>query len=183
MASLKHLAYVFDAFIYYIRRGLPVEMGGGVVSSANSVGAAVVYAQHPDQPLIDVTMDFGGSSASNLTVPLSIVDLFPSMEDQGGQPSSEVAQPSLGGGRASGFFKRSNSTLFLGCPPPDPFSAPFHEALPLAGRPHLLTPNARRETLFGVPRPSSGEEASKLIGALPAQMSLTKRTVGGGVSS
>lgn len=50
------------------------------------------------------------------------------------------------------FFQRSESTLCLGCPPPDPFSAPMNEALPLADQPHLLQPNACREDLFGIPK-------------------------------
>lgn len=52
------------------------------------------------------------------------------------------------GGRHS-FFQRSESTLCLGCPPPDPFASPISEALPLADQPHLLHPNASREDLFG----------------------------------
>lgn len=50
------------------------------------------------------------------------------------------------------FFQRSDSTLCLGCPPPDPFNAPISESLPLADQPHLLQPNARREDLFGIPK-------------------------------
>lgn len=34
----------------------------------------------------------------------------------------------------------------------DVFSSPLQEALPLADKPHLLQPNARREELFGIPR-------------------------------
>lgn len=49
-------------------------------------------------------------------------------------------------------FQRSESTLCLGCPPPDPFETPMSEALPLADQPHLLQPNARREDLFGIPK-------------------------------
>lgn len=50
------------------------------------------------------------------------------------------------------YFQRSESTLCLGCPPPDPFETPMSEALPLADQPHLLQPNARREDLFGIPK-------------------------------
>jgi hypothetical protein len=55
-------------------------------------------------------------------------------------------------GRRHRFFQRSESTLCLGCPPPDPFATPMAEALPLADQPQLLTPTARREDLFGIPR-------------------------------
>lgn len=58
-------------------------------------------------------------------------------------------------------MQRSESTLCLGAPPPDPFETPMAEALPLADQPHLLQPNARREDLFGIPKqpitlPNSG---------------------------
>lgn len=66
-------------------------------------------------------------------------------------------------GRRHTFFQRSESTLCLGCPPPDPFNTPMCESLPLADQPHLLQPNARREDLFGIPKqpitiPSNGSE-------------------------
>lgn len=66
-------------------------------------------------------------------------------------------------GRRQSFFQRSESTLCLGCPPPDPFNTPMSESLPLADQPHLLQPNARREDLFGIPKqpitiPPSGVE-------------------------
>ena len=55
-------------------------------------------------------------------------------------------------GRKHPFFRRSESTLCLGCPQPDPFAVTMVEALPLADQPHLLQPTARREELFGAPR-------------------------------
>merc|ERR1719244_385063 len=51
--------------------------------------------------------------------------------------------------RRHSYFQRSESTIFLGCPLPDPFHTPLTEALPLADQPHLLQPNARKEDLFG----------------------------------
>lgn len=50
---------------------------------------------------------------------------------------------------AISFFVRTDSTTVLGCTPPDPYSAPVEEALPLACQPHLLNPAARREQMFG----------------------------------
>jgi len=75
-------------------------------------------------------------------------------------------------GRKHPFFQRSNSTLCLGCAPPDPFELPLAQALPLADQPHLLQPNARREELFGIPKqpitvPSTGEFGSLLLAAVP----------------
>lgn len=77
--------------------------------------------------------------------------------------NSAAALPTTGSGkgRKHSFFQRSESTLCLGAPPPDPFESPMSEALPLADQPHLLQPNARREDLFGIPKqpitlPNSG---------------------------
>lgn len=69
-------------------------------------------------------------------------------------PSSSQCQLQSPGskGRKHPFFQRSESTLCLGCPPPDPFETAMSEALPLADQPQLLQPNARREDLFGIPR-------------------------------
>ena len=50
-------------------------------------------------------------------------------------------------GKKHSFFQRSESTLCLGCPPPDPFQTPMHEALPLADQPQLLQPNARQDAI------------------------------------
>jgi E3 ubiquitin-protein ligase EDD1 len=55
-------------------------------------------------------------------------------------------------GRRHAFFQRSDSTLCLGCPPPDPFETPMTQAMPLADQPHLLQPNARKEDMFGSPK-------------------------------
>lgn len=57
-----------------------------------------------------------------------------------------------GKGRKHSFFQRSDSTLFLGCPPPDPFNTSLAESLLLADQPHLLQPTSRKEDLFGIPR-------------------------------
>ena len=69
-------------------------------------------------------------------------------ESVGGEEEAAVRQ----GTRKHPFFRRSESTLCLGCPQPDPFALPMIEALPLADQPHLLQPYARREELFGAPR-------------------------------
>ena len=47
------------------------------------------------------------------------------------------------------YLQRCQSTLCLGSTAPDVFCIPLQEALPLAERPHLLQPNARREDLWG----------------------------------
>lgn len=56
--------------------------------------------------------------------------------------------------KKNNFFKRSDSTLSLGCCAPDPFSMPLEQALPLADKPHLLQTNSKREDLFSnIPLP------------------------------
>lgn len=136
VASLKHLAYVFDSFIYYVRRGL------------------IAHPSHEEDSFVELglaSQDIGKSEVMTA--------------EANKDPASRVSR----------FFRRSNSTLFLGCPPPDPISAPFHEALPLASKPHLLKPSARREQLFGVPRPSNTAQAEEMIESLPSQLSLSSR--------
>ena len=95
-------------------------------------------------------------------------------------------------GRKHPFFHRSDSTTFLGCPPPDPFQTPLVQALPLADQPHLLQPNTRREVLFGmicqtvVPIRSAKDikTAQKMSGSrkqfekLPIRMTLSERRPG-----
>lgn len=86
-----------------------------------------------------------------------------------------------GKGRKHSFFQRSESTLCLGAPPPDPFESPMSEALPLADQPHLLQPNARREDLFGIPKqpitlPNSGSGSYNPLEMLPTRLGLSVRT-------
>ena len=87
-------------------------------------------------------------------------------------------------GRKHPFFRRSESTLCLGCPQPDPFAVPMVEALPLADQPHLLQPTARREELFGAPRqpitvqPSEGNPPGTVnpLEVIPTRLGLSTRT-------
>lgn len=122
VSSQKHIAYIFDAMMYYMRRGV----------------SETVKRDFNERS--DIMADF---------------------------------QASLG--KKHKFFRRSSSTLYLGCPRPDPFLVPYHEALPLASRPQLLTPTARKEELFGIPRPSNPTEAELFFESLPIQMSLVKK--------
>merc|ERR1719228_3158007 len=97
------------------------------------------------------------------------------MDDDTNQSNSQTG---AGRGRKHGFFQRSESTLCLGCPPPDPFTTSMSEALPLADQPQLLTPTARREDLFGIPRQQvdSGEgSSSSTLNVLPTRLGLSTR--------
>lgn len=114
VSSQKHIAYIFDALMYFMRRGLN-EMIRSDKFDPNNLG------------------------------------------------------------KKHSFFRRTRSTLYLGCPRPDPFLVPYHEALPLANKPQLLTPSARKEQMFGIPRPSTLEEAESWFDSLPMQMGLIKK--------
>ncbi|XP_065677761.1 E3 ubiquitin-protein ligase UBR5 isoform X1 [Hydra vulgaris] len=124
ITALQHLAYVLDAFIYYLRSNtvssseviLPAEFSLTESKSTNESKTTKTSGEDDESDETD-TDDFGNeidTKASNHR-----------------------------------FFKRSDSTLVLGYEPADSF-APLKEALPLADRPHLLTPSGRRDQFFGV---------------------------------
>jgi len=136
ITSLKHVAYVLDALIYYMRSG-----GGSDVDSMHDAAndaASVQSWQDPDDNLNDETDE-------------DAVNQSETVETDSLDGESDVGT-GLRSGRRHPFFQRSDSTIFLGCNPPDPFQVPLVEALPLADQPHLLHPYARKEELFGMPR-------------------------------
>ncbi|XP_026726187.1 E3 ubiquitin-protein ligase UBR5 isoform X6 [Trichoplusia ni] len=149
VAALKHVAYVLDALVYYMRAAQPQPH----------------HHQHlwtPDENENeegDEEMVVGGGAAAE--------------SDSEGEGAR---------GRAHAFFQRSDSTLCLGCPPPDPFNMTLQDALPLADQPQLLQPNARREELFGMPRqpvtvPASGDAPPGVNNPLevPRRLGLSSR--------
>lgn len=152
VASLKHVAYVFDAFICFIRSGneevfspkatlegiIRDEWRSVVESSDNEV----------DEP------DDDASLVSNLTDPSAMAADDDSSINFSGLISGN-SSTTTSRGKKQTFFQRSESTLYLGCPAPDPFADPLSEALPLADQPHILTSSSRREELFGIPRCSA----------------------------
>ncbi|UYV60139.1 UBR5 [Cordylochernes scorpioides] len=179
VSSLKHIAYVFDALIYYMRSGL------------DGSDAEVVRDGLASNPWLE---QVSGRPCGLLSWPTPQRAQEENENDENEEDVS-VAQPmdtdsadedshlTSSKGRKHPFFQRSDSTLFLGCPPPDPFSTPLAEALPLAEQPHLLQPNARREDLFGIPRqpvvtPSYGSTSnySNFFDVLPTRMGLSLRT-------
>lgn len=133
VTALRHIAYVLDGIIFYMRAGKESDVDKSDIN---------IWAD------LDENENDDGED-----------------EPLDGDDLSDSAMYMLGSqqGRRHSFFQRSESTLCLGCPPPDPFNTPMCESLPLADQPHLLQPNARREDLFGIPKqpitiPSNGSE-------------------------
>merc|ERR1719357_1849320 len=159
VSSLKHIAYVFDALIYYMRSGTEEA------SRRNEEPPSSLYT-----PLEE-------DNEENEEVPIGSENVAPmetdSMDEDTNQSSGPVPAQR---GRKHGFFQRSDSTLCLGCPPPDPFTTPMSEALPLADQPHLLTPSSRREDLFGIPRQQVETEGTQNpMTVLPTKLGLSTR--------
>ncbi|XP_076438030.1 E3 ubiquitin-protein ligase UBR5-like isoform X2 [Babylonia areolata] len=134
ISALRHSAYVFDALIYYMRTTPEVDM------EPLKDGISVISWQDTDDNENEDQED-------------DIVNTPMTMETESTEGESETPGTSKVG-RKHTFFQRSDSTIFLGCPPPDPFHTPLVEALPLADQPHLLQPSSRREDLFGMARPT-----------------------------
>ncbi|XP_064596947.1 E3 ubiquitin-protein ligase UBR5-like isoform X2 [Liolophura sinensis] len=131
ISALRHVAYVFDALIYCLRSG-PESADPESLQDGLSIRS---WQDHEENENEEHDEDPVTNSVSMET---------DSMDGEADVPSKA--------GHKHAFFQRSDSTTFLGCPPPDPFSTPLVEALPLADQPHLLQPNSRREDLFGMPR-------------------------------
>ncbi|KAL3282723.1 hypothetical protein HHI36_005894 [Cryptolaemus montrouzieri] len=173
VSALKHVAYVFDALIYFMRsgsseavdtdlrrEGLPLTSWNDQDENENEEGEEDITVAMDTESLDDQEISNLASISTNLNVSV-----------QGGS----------GKGRKHPFFQRSESTLCLGCPPPDPFDTPMSEALPLADQPHLLQPNARREDLFGIPKQpvtlnSNDVNSGNPLESLPTKLSLSTRT-------
>ena len=164
ISALRHVAYVFDALIYYMRSG--TDSDTDVIRDGISVHSWQDHDENENEDQDDETV------GQNVTMETDSID-----------GESDVGVKS---GRKHPFFQRTDSTTFLGCPPPDPFQGPLAEALPLADQPHLLQPNARREDLFGMPRqPITVAQPEQDLGTghpspfdrLPTHLALSVRTV------
>ncbi|XP_058978714.1 E3 ubiquitin-protein ligase hyd isoform X2 [Musca domestica] len=124
IAALRHIAYVLDGFIYYMRNDTSFyEKSEGIVSNTLNTNEN----DDTDDELSNITSDeqygdIGMGSASNVI--------------------------GCGPFRRHTFFTRSDSTLSLGCLAPDGFDLPLDVAIPLADKPHLLQPNSKRQDLF-----------------------------------
>lgn len=190
ITALKHAAYVFDALIYYMRTtpDSDVEALRDGVSVASSNWQDTGEDDHDDDlQTRDSTSSNANASTGNNNTLGEGRDSLDGDSENGGAGGVNGGDSRLG--RRHPFFQRSDSTIFMGCPPPDPFHTPLVEALPLADQPHLLQPNARREDYFGMAKPTlvlpkaTGEEGSVSTAAsfsaaghqLPLNLSLSVR--------
>lgn len=126
ITALRHIAYVLDGFIYYMRNDSNFyEKNEGIQSSSLNANEN----DDTDDELSNITSEdpYG---------------------EVGGAGSSLNVAGSSGTSRRHTFFARSDSTLSLGCLAPDGFDLPLDVAIPLADKPHLLQPNSKRQDLF-----------------------------------
>lgn len=155
VTALRHIAYVLDAIIFYMRASNELD------SDRNE---ANTWDDQEENENDDVEEEY----SSNLVMDTDSID------------DNDLIRPSLG--RRHSFFQRSESTLCLGSPAPDPFNTTMAESLPLAEQPQLLQPNARREDLFGMPKqaitvsPTSDQSGSGSLELPPVRLGLSSQT-------
>lgn len=156
VTALRHVAYVLDAIIFYMRASNELDC------ERNDSNA---WDDQDDNETDDVDDEF----TTSLVMDTDSID------------DSDMVRPSLG--KRHGFFQRSESTLCLGCPAPDSFNTPMAEALPLSDQPQLLQPNARREDLFGMPKqaitvPTGDQAGSSTLELPPIRLGLSSQSKG-----
>lgn len=162
VSSLKHVAYVFDSLIYFLRSGSDTLGPTTTMKAEATTELDSLIVHDPEEP-DDMTFTAAAQPTVG-TAELAELD-------------DEISQTTSGSGKTGGkrhtFFQRSQSTLCLGCLPPDPFQTVVGESLPLAEKPHLLQPNVRREEMFGC---SKLTENSALKEIKPLHLGLTSRS-------
>ncbi|XP_017846381.1 E3 ubiquitin-protein ligase hyd isoform X2 [Drosophila busckii] len=131
ITALRHIAYVLDAFVYYMRNDT------GFYDKNETVSGRVNNLSNT------MTMDNDNDTDDELT---NIEDA--TLDKQTGVSGTSQLPTSNMCFRKYAFFKRSDSTLSLGCSAPDDFDLPLDVAMPLADKPHLLQPNSKRQELF-----------------------------------
>ena len=156
VTALRHVAYVLDAVIFYMRASNELDC------DRNDSNA---WDDQDDNENDDVEDEF----TTSLVMDTDSID------------DGDLVRPSLG--KRHGFFQRSDSTLCLGCPAPDSFNTPMAEALPLSDQPQLLQPNARREDLFGMPKqaitvPTGDQSGSSTLELPPIRLGLSSESKG-----
>ncbi|XP_012256943.2 E3 ubiquitin-protein ligase UBR5 isoform X2 [Athalia rosae] len=172
VSALRHVAYVFDALVYYMRSGSEPPSTRG-----ENQKESVSFSAWNDQDENDNEEAEDGNSTASTVMETDSVD-YPDLL-QVPMCVTPNNGNSVAKGRKHPFLQRSDSTLCLGCPPLDPFDTVMSEALPLADQPHLLQPHSRREDLFGVPRQPSNVNANSTsqnpLEGLPTRLGLSAR--------
>uniref|UniRef100_A0A8C4DZ92 E3 ubiquitin-protein ligase UBR5 n=1 Tax=Dicentrarchus labrax TaxID=13489 RepID=A0A8C4DZ92_DICLA len=140
VCSLKHVAYVFQALIYWIK----------AMNQQTTLDTPQMDRKR-NREILELGLDNEDSEHEND----EDTNQSSTLQDKDEDPVPAET------GQNHPFFRRSDSMTFLGCIPPNPFDVPLAEAIPLADQPHLLQPNARKEDLFG--RPSQGLYSSSYM--------------------
>ncbi|KAG7237304.1 hypothetical protein INR49_032487 [Caranx melampygus] len=140
VCSLKHVAYVFQALIYWIK----------AMNQQTTLDTPQIDRKR-NREILELGLDNEDSEHEND----EDTNQSSTLQDKDEDPVPAET------GQNHPFFRRSDSMTFLGCIPPNPFDVPLAEAIPLADQPHLLQPNARKEDLFG--RPSQGLYSSSYM--------------------
>ncbi|KAH8369432.1 hypothetical protein KR009_010813 [Drosophila setifemur] len=125
ITALRHIAYVLDAFVYYMRNDTGFYDKQETISGRINNLSPMVESYDTDDELTNLE-EFSADV----------------------QPSTSSLSSSNLGTRRHAFFARSESTLSLGCSAPEGFDLPLDMAMPLADKPHLLQPNSKRQELF-----------------------------------
>ncbi|KAH8294942.1 hypothetical protein KR018_004468 [Drosophila ironensis] len=125
ITALRHIAYVLDGFVYYMRNDTGFYDKQETISGRVNNMSPMVESYDTDDEL-------------------TYLEEFNSDV----QPSSSGVASGSSGTRRHAFFARSESTLSLGCSAPEGFDLPLDMAMPLADKPHLLQPNSKRQELF-----------------------------------
>ncbi|KAK1896054.1 E3 ubiquitin-protein ligase UBR5 [Dissostichus eleginoides] len=129
VCSLKHVAYVFQALIYWIK----------AMNQQTTLDTPQMDRKR-NREILELGLDNEDSEHEND----EDTNQSSTLQDKDDDPVPAET------GQNHPFFRRSDSMTFLGCIPPNPFDVPLAEAIPLADQPHLLQPNARKEDLFGL---------------------------------
>ncbi|XP_075242846.1 E3 ubiquitin-protein ligase UBR5-like isoform X3 [Convolutriloba macropyga] len=142
VSAFKHIAYVLDAMLYYLKNGKEAVVKSQDVNLVGPSGDANSVSDElddydPEDDSLDEAIFVGLTTGSGSIDDFTPVDAMSSK-------------------KGFSFFRRSPSTLCLGATSPDPFSLSYAEALPLAERPQLLTPHATKEEMFGPARFDQG---------------------------
>uniref|UniRef100_A0A915IU40 Uncharacterized protein n=1 Tax=Romanomermis culicivorax TaxID=13658 RepID=A0A915IU40_ROMCU len=151
LTSLRHVAYVLDAMLYYLNNATPPTQQQ--YRSATSTPSAM-SAKHPSGGA-----NYGRSGYDYRSSDLeNSLDSFPgagnkspSVERSNTARQEEQLDETVAIDQKHLFFKRSDSMTYPGLYPlKPPHEYSVHDSLPLVERPDLLQTEATTETYFGV---------------------------------